>query len=685
MRTHRASRATLAFSVLAAVCLWTAPAARAQSPAAVTLRLVSQTPYTTLQRPVLRFVIDATNNSNTTLQDLSVGLEIGEPIRSRTQYQESLAGVLGPSPLFALPFPRSGTLAPGATRRFGVTLDVTTAHISLVDSLVYPAQIDLRTGLVQVATLTTAIVHIVRVPEEPLQFAWWVEISAPPPMNPAGELADPAFEASIAPEGSLGGEVAALRQLVADPHRNGAIDVVIQPSVIDALVAMSDGYDRTDGTSVAAGEGGANDAQVMLTSLRSVVRATNVQVSTTPFAGPVIPSLLSSGLTSDLAVQQTEADAVINAALGVHAVTTVARPPQGALDDASLEALVGGGATTILANADSVARPAVANDYAPPPTATIGTAADDHATLVLPDPDTEALLADPALATDPVRTAQIMFGELATIWRESPVPIPPTVRGVAIGLPAGLPAAFWGHALLRFAEAPFLRPVHPQNLVQEVYPPGPPAALASPSLAAFSHQYVDKINNERRDIEAFRSMLVTSSPEPDRLQRDLLYAESGVYVGNELAGRAWIDEVHTVVNGFFAQATPQESQQFTFTSGEGTIPLRMGNPGSTPMKLVVQLRSAWFTFPDGATRTITVDRPNQIVSFRVQATAGGQAHPILMLVSSPSGRLLYSAPLAVRTTSISGIALLITVLAAVGLVVLWVRRILRRRGSRSAA
>ena len=111
----------------------------------------------------------------------------------------------------------------------------------------------------------------------------------------------------------------------------------------------------------------------------------------------------------------------------------------------------------------------------------------------------------------------------------------------------------------------------------------------------------------------------------------------------------------------------------------------MGNPGTTPMKIVVQLRSAWFTFPDGATQTITLDRPNQIVSFRVEATAGSQAHPIQMLISapSPSGRLLYSAPLAVRTTSISGIALLITVLAALGLVVLWVRRILRRRGSRS--
>lgn len=685
MKTHRASRATLALFVVAAACLSASPGAHAQSPPAVTLRLVAQTSFTTPQHPILRVVIDATNTSSQTLGELSVGLQIGEPIRSRTQYQASLTGVTGPSPLFALSFPQTGTLAPGHTQRYGVTLDVTTAHLSADDSLVYPAQIDLRTGLTQVATLTTAIVHLVRIPEEPLLFTWWAEITAPPALDPAGHLADPAFEASIAPHGSLAGEVGALRRMATDPKRAQPIDLVLEPSVIDALVSMSDGYQRSDGTSVAAGDAGAIDAQTVLASLKDVAIAPNVQVSSMPFAGPIIPSLLSSGLGSDLALQQTEADTEINAALGIHPVLSVARPPQGALDVPSLDALVDGGATTILGDADTVARPAVANDYAPLPTATLATTAGDQAGLVLPDPGTQALLQDPQLSTDPVRTAQIMFGELATIWRESPVPIPPTVRGVALGLPAGLPGAFWGRALQRLADAPFLRPVHPQEFVQGVDPTGPPAVLASPSLATFSRTYVDGIHAERRDVEALRSMLVDPSSEPDRLNRQLLYAEAGAYAGNEAAGRVWIDQVHTVVNAFFAKATPQESQEFTFTSREGTIPLRMGDPGSTPMKLTVQLRSAWFTFPDGPSQTITVSRPNQIVSFRVQATAGSQGHPILMLVSSPSGRLLYQQKLVVRTTSISGIALLITVLAAFGLVVLWTRRILRRRKSRSAA
>ncbi len=681
MSMHRASRAALSFLIVAAACLCAPLGARAQGPPVVTLRLVSQTPYTTLQHPDLRVVIDATNESDQTLEDLSVGIQIGEPIRSRSQYLESMASGPGTSPLFALPFPQSGPLDPGATRRFTVDLDVTTAHLSSADSLVYPAQVDLRAGVTVIATLNTAVVHLVRTPEEPMRFSWWAELTAPPPLDPSGRLADPAFEASIAPDGSLGGEVAALRRLASDPERGQPIDLVVQPSLLDALLEMADGYDRSDGTSVASGTKGALDAADLLASLKQVAGAPNVQVSALPYSAPLIPSLVSSGLAPDLTLQRTRGDAVVSSVLGATPVPLVARPPGGELNEASVDALVLGGATTLLADADTVARPPQANDYAPLPTASLSTTAGNQVNLVLPDPDSEALVTDPTMAADPVRMAQVLFGLLAAIWRESPVPSAPTVRGVALGLPSGLPAPFWSRGLLRLADAPFLRAEHAQDFVADVNPAGPPTALASLSLAVFSRPYVDDIHADRRDIEALRSMLVDADPEPDRLERDLLIAESGVYVGNEDAGRAWIDHVHDSVSGFFLLAQPQASQEFTITSRDGTIPLRMGDPGSTPVKVVIQLRSPWFDFPDGSTQTVTLDHPNQIVSFRVEATAGSQGHPIQMLVSAPSGRLLFQEPLVVRTAAVSRIALLITVLAAAGLVILWARRIVRRRRS----
>ena len=685
MNMHRASRAVLSYLLVAVACLWTIPGAQAQGGPVVALRLVSQTPYTTLRHTDLRVVIDAQNQSDQSLQDLSVGIQIGEPIRSRSQYLTSMSSGPGTSPLFALPFPQSGPLDPGQTRTFTVDLDVTSAHLSSTDSLVYPAQVDLRTGVTVVATLNTAVVHLVRKPEQPMRLAWWVEITAPPPFDPQGRLADTAFEASIAPGGALASEVDALRHEATDPSRGQPIDLVVQPSTLEALAQMSHGYDRADGATVAAGTGGAQDADELLGALKEAASAPNVQLTTLPYSAPLIPALLSSGLAPDLTLQRTTGDTVVSDTLGVKPVTAVARPTDGAMNESTVDALVLGGATTLLGDADTVARPPQPNDYAPLPTATLDTSAGSRVDLVLPDPDSTTLLGDPVTMADPVRAAQVLFGLLATIWRESPVPSAPTVRGVALGLPAGLPGPFWSRAIARLADAPFLRTEHPQDFVTDVNPAGAPAELAIPSLATFTRGYVDDIRADRRDLDAMRSMLVDSDPLPDRLDRELLIAESGVYVGNEQAGRAWIDHVQLTAADFFARAQPQQGQEFTLTSREGTIPLRMGDPGPTPVKLVVQLRSAWFDFPDGSTQTVTLDHPNQIVSFRVQATAGSQGHPIQMLISAPSGRLLFQEPLVVRTAAVSRIALAITVLAAAVLVVLWVRRLVRRRRSVSPA
>src|SRR5262245_14535507 len=101
MNSHRASRAFLSFLLVAAACLWALPEATAQGGPVVVLRLVSQTPFTTLRHSDLRVVIDAENQSDQSLSDLSVGIQIGEPIRSRSQYLTSMASGPGTSPLFA--------------------------------------------------------------------------------------------------------------------------------------------------------------------------------------------------------------------------------------------------------------------------------------------------------------------------------------------------------------------------------------------------------------------------------------------------------------------------------------------------------------------------------------------------------------------------------------------------------
>jgi hypothetical protein len=396
-----------------------------------------------------------------------------------------------------------------------------------------------------------------------------------------------------------------------------------------------------------------------------------------PFAAPTVPSLLASGLASDLVAQVARGRDTVKSILGVEPASTVTRPPLGALDDATVQALAALGTTTILGDADTTARPPQPNEFAPPPTATLVVGGQVIA-LVLPDTGTQDLLAAPGFLDDPVRAAQATLGELATIWREEPVPIQP--RGVAVLLPAGLPARFWGAFLGRLAEAPFLRPIAADDLVREIPPPAAPSELAAPAAGRFTPEYAEAIKHERRDLLAFRSMLVHPSPVPDRLGRDLLYAESAEYLGNEIAGRAWIDQVTRTTDAVFARAVPDISQVFTFTSETGSIPLQMGDPDGLPLRFDVQLRSNRFRFPDGDRQTVTLTAPNQIVTFLASAKATGQS-PIQVIVRAPSGRPIRQATLIVRSTAVNHIALGVTIAAALVLVALWSRRLFRRRTS----
>jgi hypothetical protein len=268
-----------------------------------------------------------------------------------------------------------------------------------------------------------------------------------------------------------------------------------------------------------------------------------------------------------------------------------------------------------------------------------------------------------------------MLGELATIWREAPVPDLP--RGVALSLPAGAQPAFWAPFVRRLVRAPFLEPVTADELVSLVPPQAEPASLAVPSTASFSSGYATAIKNERRDVRAYASMLPADDPSPERLARDLLYAEAREYLGNEAAGRAWIDRVNRITEDAFGRAQPDTSQVFTFTSRTGSIPILMADPGETPLTVVLQLRSAQFRFPDGAEQTVTLTEPNQIVSFTASATSSGRSQ-ILVVVRAPSGRKIQQQILVVRTTAVSRIALLITIAAAIVLAALWARRYVRR-------
>ena len=672
MSIHRAARALVALVISLAACVLTLTPAHAQGTTSVSLRLVSQTPWASLSDPVVDLAVLARNDGADPLGDLTLGLTLGSAVRSRNVYESSLTD--GPGlPIDARTITQTGTLEAGAERRFHSSIDLSAVGgVSLSDSLVYPLRVDIRSGGIPIAVLNTPVIFLVRRPEVPLLLTTVVELSAPIALGPDGRLMDPSFEAAIAPDGTLAAEVAALDRMAADP--SSPVELVVQPGLLDQLQRMSDGYERVDGSSVPSGAGSAAHAAALLARLRTVAASPTVDVVPLPFAAPTVPSLLASGLGSDFAAQTATGLDTIRTILRVEPTSTVARPTAGALDDAGVNALAAIGATTILGDADTVGRPPQPNDFAPPPTASLAVGGETRA-LVLPDPSTQSLLAGTGFLDDPVRAAQAMLGELAAIWREQPVPTTP--RGVAVSLPSGLPSRFWGAFLGRIAGAPFLRSTSAEDLVVDIPPPAAPSPLATPATARFSPAYAEAIKGERRDLLAFRSMMIDGSPIPDRLARDLLYAEAAQYLGNEDAGRAWIDQVNRVTQAIFARAVPDTSQEFTFLAETGSIPLIMGDPGEIPIRFSLQLRSSRFRFPQGDQQNVTLADPHQVVTFEAAALAAGQG-TVQVIVRAPSGRPIGQTQLVVRSTSVNHIALGVTIAAAVVLLALWSRRLFKR-------
>jgi hypothetical protein len=138
----RAVRALLALtSVALLLSLGASPAASAQT-SSVTMHLVRQSPWNTIDDPVLRISVDATNSGPAALDHLSVELTIGAPYDSRVEYESSLDE--GPTSGFRTSHPCRGTLGSGATLTCRIELDLSTASgIEQTDSLVYPARLDL--------------------------------------------------------------------------------------------------------------------------------------------------------------------------------------------------------------------------------------------------------------------------------------------------------------------------------------------------------------------------------------------------------------------------------------------------------------------------------------------------------------------------------------------------------------
>jgi hypothetical protein len=656
------------------------PGATAQGGPTVVMTLSSQTPFATPKAPDVSFEVLVRNDGAQALENLSLRATLWPQVTTLGAYESSLQADPGGTAVASPAQPVDGTLQPGQTRRFRFEFHMPTpGGVSTTQSYVYPLKLELFSGGTSAAALRSSVVFVVRPPQTPVAFSTRIALEAPLLVNAHGVFESDELERAIASGGRIDAAVAAIREdLAADPA--APIDLVLSPVLLLELERMRQGYQVLDGAqvrTVAAGAAGSATAARVLAELRTIAHSGRIEVSTWPLAVPTIPSLLDH-LSRDLPVQVVRGRGVVARVLGVRPSAAVTEPPRSAITQDAIDRLVGQGARTLLLDPAAVPTPQQSQGFAAPAVTRLPSSDQSAGPIaaVVPNDGVESLLTSDTARSNPVLAAQQAYGELAATWLEQPG-IP---RGLAIALPDDVAdGAVVAPMLRRIAAAPFLAPATATALVQAFPPAQAPAAFVQLDDRAFSSAYAASIKHSRRLIATYESVLVHTSTEPKQLRTQLLLSEGAQFLDDQTAGEARIRSVDERVNGFLGQIEPvAASQLVTFSSKQGHIPLQIENGTGQPIHVQVQLVSPHLTVGGQAVRDIIVSQPQRAIEFDVELKTTGE-FPVQVRVLAPSGRPISDTTISVRSTAYNRIALIITIGAAIALLLLWGRRFLPSR------
>lgn len=648
--------------------------------ATLSIELLSQTPWATAAAPGVQVTVRVTNVGSSPVTGLSVAALLRSPVDSRTAYRQSLEADAG-EVLGEMERDAPGALAPGASREVRVSFSATAMGAAADRPGLYPVTVEVRVDGVRVSASRSALPVLDAPADLPLDVAWMFVLAEPVWFRPNGAFLGDDLERAIAPGGRIAARVEELASLVSGT-RAPVVDLILSPILLEQLRRMRGGYavqqsdDIYDVRAVAEGTGGARDAAVLLESLRRLVTAPTVRVSLLPYASPSLPSLVASGLGADVELQLRTGADVVKEVLGIDVGGGLAVAPGGAVDAASLAVLAALGETSVVVGPDSLELPERPLGFAAPATARV--VLDDGAsiTAVVPEPDLAARLAAAGEAVDPVLAAQAFVGDVAAIWQEAP----DERRAVAIVVRPDdtLSPAFLSTMLRGLAGAPWLRTRAAEAVAGEADPAAEPAAIREGGFPIFDEGYVTALREARRRVRILSTMLPGSAPEPRRMRRALLVAESQQFLSDRGRGAAFVTETDYDTSAMLQVVEVDDRQSVTLTSAaDSVLPVVVENIAATAVRVTVRVVSQYLT--DTASQELRLEGGEiRTLTFEVTARGGGR-FPVYVEVVAPSGDVLSTTPIYVRSTELNRLALGIVVAAAIAFVVLSLRG--RRRAA----
>ncbi|MEJ7801242.1 MAG: hypothetical protein WKF60_12015, partial [Ilumatobacter sp.] len=192
-----------------------------------------------------------------------------------------------------------------------------------------------------------------------------------------------------------------------------------------------------------------------------------------------------------------------------------------------------------------------------------------------------------------------------------------------------------------------------------------------------------RIQETRLQAADVASMLPDIDDRPTTWNRTMRTALSTGLTADEAI--QMIDSIDVDLKRIRDQIEPPDPFPFTIGGTSTEIPLRIGNNGPTPLRILVHAESDKLQFPDGDVEFVLA--PDQINSVDIEVVARSNGvFPVEVELLTPAGNALAEpVVLTARVSTLTGLGRVVTVGALLVLATWWFTYFRRRRSVRRAA
>lgn len=651
------------------------------SPVSVTLNLVNpRSPEAAKPSQPVAFVATLTNNTDSTYSDVLVGLQRGLPI---TQPRLLTEAIKTPPPTeFDVPEPLhlGKQLLPRQSLR--VTYRTTSGALCLCYNGIYPYAVvvsgvsDPAAGSVELGRTQVFIPSFLDAPN-PVTVAWvWPLLDKPHRSVNQSTFLDEQLAGAVGPGGRLDRALRAA-ELVTGRVR---LTLLIDPDLLDSLAVMSSpaGYRVRSGSSTVPGTGGRLAAE-WLARLKKIKVKHDVVL--TAYADPDVNAVARAGLKWSTALDPQVQARIAPTLDGDFSSDLLTWPTGGVLSSRALDALVGGGASTVLLSDTALPGKNPANALAPLPSAA------GQAMALVTDSGIQATASQVLkIGASPQNGQQTLLSQLAIKAEQDP-----SQGHFAVVVPDRYvdtnPQAA-ASTILATGDTTWSRSISIRQALQTVAPTdrGTLQTNVESQSAEISASGLQKIGQVQQAVTSMNEALHANDAAAELLggfnngiQRAessawRMYPAEGASLVENLEGR--IDEITSAVH-----LVQPAVGTYSLSSADSPVVVTVSNQLSKPVTVRVGVAAAngvlGFRPPPVETQTIPAQ---SIATIRIPTHVDRLGKfRVIARVSTPDGRQLgQTVTLNLRATSIGTISKIITIVAVTVLILALLRRLVRR-------